>query len=196
VQKLITLQTSEKIQKNIDKDYYIIDNVLHNTVSDAVTKILLKAFDCAEDGDYSESLKLYDLVLKKEPYNIGALIDKGVTLQNMGKSKLAIRSYDKVLSVSPDNVDALLNKGSVLHSDQKYTEAITCYDLALKIDKKCTMALAYKGLSLGELGQLPEAIKHFKKALSIDKDYDLANISKNLAQDLLQSIKKQKSKTL
>jgi tetratricopeptide (TPR) repeat protein len=68
--------------------------------------------------------------------------------------------------------------------------------LALKIDKKCAMALAYKGLSLGELGQLPEAIKHFKKALSIDKDYDLANISKNLAQDLLQSIKKRKSKTL
>ena len=196
MQKLITLQTSEKMQKNVYKDHYIIDNVLPNTVSDAVAKILIEAFDCAEDGDYFESLKLYDLVLKKEPHNIGALIDKGVTLQNMGKSKLAIRSYDKALFVSPDNIDALLNKGSVLHSDQKYSEAITCYDLALKIDKKCAMALAYKGLSLGELGQLHDAIKHFKKALSIDKEYDLANISKNLAQDLLKSIKKQKSKTL
>ena len=179
MQKLITLQTSEKMQKNVYKDHYIIDNVLSNTVSDAVAKILIEAFDCAEDGDYSESLKLYDLVLKKEPHNIGALIDKGVTLQNMGRYKLAIRSYDKALSVSPDNIDALLNKGSVLHSDQK-----------------CAMALAYKGLSLGELGQLHDAIKHFKKALSIDKEYDLANISKNLAQDLLKSIKKQKSKTL
>ena len=64
------------------------------------------------------------------------LIDKGVTLQNMGKLKLAIRSYDKALDISPDNIDALLNKGSTLHSDEKYPQAIECYDSALKIDKK------------------------------------------------------------
>jgi hypothetical protein len=36
---------------------------------------------------------------------------------------------------------------------------------------------------------------HFKKALSIDKHYDLASISKDIAQDLLKSIKEKKSKT-
>ena len=56
------------------------------------------------------------------------------------------------------------------------------------------MALAYKGLSLGEMGQLKDAIKHFKKALSIDKHYDLASVSKDIAQELLKSIK-EKSKT-
>jgi len=89
----------------------------------------------------------------------------------------------------------LLNKGAALHSDEQYQDAIKCYDKVLLIDKKSTMALAYKGLSLGELGHLHDAIKHFKKALSIDKYYDLANISKELAQDLLKSIKKEKSKT-
>ena len=88
-----------------------------------------------------------------------------------------------------------MNKGAVLHSEEKYLEAIDCYDVALKIDKKCAMALAYKGLSLGELGELQDAIKHFKKALSIDKDYDLAIISKNIAQELLKSIKEKKPKT-
>jgi tetratricopeptide (TPR) repeat protein len=62
----------------------------------------------------------------------------------------------------------------------------------LKIDKKCAVAFAYKGLSLGEMGQLQNAIKHFKKALSIDHQYDLASISKNLAEDLLKSIKEKK----
>jgi tetratricopeptide (TPR) repeat protein len=113
----------------------------------------------------------------------------------MGRLKLAIRSYDKVLAISPDNLDALLNKGATLHSDQKYQEAIECYDTALKIDKKCAMALAYKGLSLGETGHLQDAIKHFKKALSIDQHYDLANISKEVAQELLKSIKDKKIKT-
>ena len=58
-----------------------------------------------------DALMLYDLVLKKEPDNVGALVDKGVTLQNMGRLKLAIRSYDKALALSPDNLDALINKG-------------------------------------------------------------------------------------
>ena len=56
------------------------------------------------------------------------------------------------------------------------------------------MALAYKGLSLGEMGKLHDAIKHFKKALSIDHEYDLASISKDIAQELLKSIKEKKSK--
>ncbi|MEK0318957.1 MAG: tetratricopeptide repeat protein, partial [Nitrosopumilus sp.] len=60
---------------------------------------------------------------------------------------------------------------------------------SLKIDKKCAMAFAYKGLSFGEQGRVKEALKFFKKALSIDKDYDIAKISKDIAQDLLKSIK-------
>ncbi|MDA8721230.1 hypothetical protein N9M35_05360, partial [Nitrosopumilus sp.] len=90
-------------------------------------------------------------------------------------------------SISPCNLDALINKGSAFHLEENYLEAISCYESALKIDKKCSMALAYKGLSLGELGKLSEAISYFKKALSIDKYCTLAQISKETAQNLLNS---------
>ena len=46
----------------------------------------------------------------------------------------------------------------------------------------------------GEMNQLENAIRHFKKALSIDKDYDLAHISKEIAQELLKSIKRKNLK--
>ena len=177
------------------KNQFIINKISSNTMSTKIEKILVEALESVEDGNYSDALKLYDLALRKDPDNASILIDKGATLQNMGKLKLAIRSYDKVLDVFPKHLDALLNKGAALHSNQKYLEAIECYDLALEVDKKCTMALAYKGLSLGEMGKLQDAIKHFKKALSIDKHYDLANISKETAQALLKSIKTKESKT-
>ena len=54
--------------------------------------MLIQALECVDDGDYSNALKLYDLVLKEEPGNTHALIDKGVTLQNMGKLKSAIQT--------------------------------------------------------------------------------------------------------
>ncbi|RZD36729.1 MAG: hypothetical protein CXT78_17090 [Thaumarchaeota archaeon] len=159
-----------------------------------INNMLAEAFECVEDGNFDDALKLYDLTLKQEPDNVQALVDKGATLQNMGRFKLAINSYDKALLIAPENLDALLNKGATLHSNQKYQKAIDCYNVALKIDKKCAMALAYKGLS--EMGELEDAIKHFKKALSIDKQYELATISKNTAQKLLKSIQEKESKIL
>ncbi|MEK0340056.1 MAG: tetratricopeptide repeat protein, partial [Nitrosopumilus sp.] len=96
-------------------------------MSDEIDKMLAEAFECVEVENYSDALKLYNSVLKKDHNNINALVDKGATLQNMGRLKLAIRSYDKALAISPDNLDALLNKGATLHSDQKYQKAISCY---------------------------------------------------------------------
>jgi len=177
------------------KKFINANKILSNTVSDKIDEMLAEAFEYTEDENYSDALILYNLALKKEPANVNALVNKGATLQNMGRLKLAIRSYDKALGISPDNLDALLNKGATLHSDQKYQQAIDCYNDALRIDKKCAMALAYKGLSLGEMGQLQDAIKYFKKALSIDHHYDLASVSKDVAQELLKSIKENKIKT-
>ena len=176
------------------KNQFIIDKIMSKSMSNKVEKLMAQAFECVEYENFFDALKLYDLALKENPDNVNILIDKGATLQNMGKLKLAIRSYDKALEISPENIDALLNKGSTLHSDEKYLQAIECYDSVLKIDKKCAIALAYKGLSLGEMGELKAAIKYFKKALSIDKHYDLANVSKNIAQKLLKSLNEKKSK--
>jgi len=181
--------------KNLVNDNYIINKILSTMMGDRIERMLVQAFECVEDENYSAALELYDLALKEEPGNAGILIDKAATLQNMGKLKLAIRSYDKALGISPRSLDALLNKGAALHTDEKYLEAIECYDAALKIDKKCAMALAYKGLSLGEMGELQDAIKYFKKALSVDKHYDLASVSKGIAQELLKSVNERKSKT-
>jgi len=185
--KLISV-LKEEIHSDVSEDHYIIDKILPFVLNSNIDELFSQANDCIDDENFSESLIFYDLILKKDSKNIHALIDKGTTLQNLGRIKSAIRSYDKALDISPDNIDALVNKGSAFHLDKKYSDAISCYDKALKIDKKCPMALAYKGLSLAELGQLKEAITYFKNALSIDKHYALAQLSKDTAQDLLKSL--------
>ena len=108
------------MDESVVKNQFIIEKKLSDIVSDKIDEMLVNAFEYTEDGDIPAALSIYDFVLKKEPSNIRALIDKGVTLQNMGKIKLAINSYNKALSISPENLDALLNKGATLHSNQKY----------------------------------------------------------------------------
>ena len=186
MQKLISI-TQNELKSIKSEDHYIIDNILGNSLNQEVSALFLQANDCLENENFSDSIQFYDLILKIDSKNISALIDKGTTLQILGRIKLSIKCFDKALDISPNNIDALINKGSALHLDEKYLDAIVCYDTALKIDKKCSMALAYKGLSLGELGNLPEAINYFKKALSVDKYCSIAQVSKETAQNLLNS---------
>ena len=186
MQELISI-LKEEIHLDICEDHYIIDKILSTILNSRIEELFLQANDCIDDENFSEALTFYNLILKEDSKNILALIDKGTTLQILGRIKLAIRCFDKALEISPHNIDALINKGSALHLDKKYLNAIDCYDTALKIDKKCSMALAYKGLSLGELGNLHEAIDYFKRALSVDRYCTLAQISKETAQNLLNS---------
>ncbi len=184
MQKLISINKND-FQLSRSEDYYIIDDIIENLMIDKVNTLFLQANACLDNEDFLEALKFYDLILNVDSKNISALIDKGTTLQILGKVKLAIQCFDEALDVFPHNIDALINKGSALHLSKKYLDAIDCYDSILNIDKKCSMALAYKGLSLAELGNLSEAIDYFKKALSIDKYFTLAQISKETAQNLL-----------
>ena len=182
--KLLSIQQN-KIQT---EDHYIINNKLDDLLNKELDELFLNANNCIDDENFLEAIEFYDLILKIEPKNISALIDKGVTLQILGRIKLSLRSFNKALELSPKNIDALINKGSALHLSEQYLDAIACYDEALEIDQKCPMALAYKGLSLGELGNLTESISCFKKALSIDEHCTLAQISKDTAQELLKSV--------
>ena len=195
MQALISTNFDEIVSEK-SKDHYIIDPILQTTLNEDISELFLRANDCVDDENFLDALKFYNMILKIDSKNVSAMMDKGTTLQNLGRIKSAIVCYDRALAISPDNLDALINKGSAFHLNEQYLDAIGCYDLALQIDAKCSMALAYKGLSLGELGKLSDAIGYFKKALSIDKHYDLAQMSKDTAQELLNSLKEKKSKIL
>ena len=99
-------------------------------------EMLEKASKLCEDEDYNQALKYYQNILQIDSNNITAIIDYGVTLQNLGHLKQALKMYDRVLAIQPKNVNAIINKGTILHTLRKYSEAISCYNTALKINKK------------------------------------------------------------
>ena len=52
-------------------------------------RLLEQASELASLEEFDEALGIYDKILKKEPKNVSALIDKAVTLQRIGKNSLA-----------------------------------------------------------------------------------------------------------
>jgi Tfp pilus assembly protein PilF len=77
------------------------------------------AHELCEDEDYVNALEYFDMVLEMEPNNLNAIIDKGVTFQNLEYFTKALQMYDKALSIEPENSDALINKGSILNTLKK-----------------------------------------------------------------------------
>ena len=69
-------------------------------------ELLNMAYDLCEDGDYDQAIVCYDKVLYSDPKNTRALIDKGVTLQNLGENKKSLSLYNDALKIDPDNIEA------------------------------------------------------------------------------------------
>lgn len=105
-----------------------------------------------EDEKYIQALKYYEDVLDVESDNVLAIIDYGVTLQNLGRLRQALKMYDMALTIKPKNLCALINKGSVLHTLQRYSDAIFCYNIVLNLDKKIQWLLRTKVFLLGRWG--------------------------------------------
>jgi tetratricopeptide (TPR) repeat protein len=93
---------------------------------------LLEEGNAAYDqGNYTVAMQYYDKALIIDPNFVEALSNKGLALDNLGRSEEAIQYYDKALVIDPDFVDALNNKGDLYYYQGNYTEALQYFDKAL-----------------------------------------------------------------
>ena len=56
-------------------------------------RLLEQASELASLEEFAEAFAIYDKILKKEPKNISALIDKAVTLQRIGRNSQGSKSH-------------------------------------------------------------------------------------------------------
>ena len=63
-------------------------------MQEKLQKLLEQAYELCEDGNYARALEYYDIVLDVEPGNVNVMVDKGVTLQNLGRFNEALQMYE------------------------------------------------------------------------------------------------------
>ena len=64
-------------------------------------EMLENAAELCDAQEFAEAVKIYDRILDEDPKNIGALIDKAVTLQRTGNNKKSLELFDLALKISP-----------------------------------------------------------------------------------------------
>lgn len=110
-----------------------------------------------------------------------SLVNKGVSLKQLGRLSEAIFCYDRALSLNPSMPVAWMNKGSLLDAMERHREALDCYDRSLQVDPNLQQAWYNKGIALSAVGENEEAISCFEKAHTLNPKDEKAWCCKAIA---------------
>jgi tetratricopeptide (TPR) repeat protein len=120
---------------------------------------------------WSDSVQLYEQMIKVTHNNYMAHYNLGVYLAEHDQIDEAIKYYRKALSIKPGYVNANNNLGNALVSQGKFSEAIPYYLNALNRVPNDPEIHNNLGVALLHNGQSEKAIRHFKTALTIKPNY-------------------------
>jgi len=130
---------------------------------------------------WSDSITLYQHVLKINPGSWLAHTGLGDSLANRGEVEQAMAHYLQALRIRPDDAATHNNLGNILARQRKFEEAKIQYLKALRNEPD--NAAAHNNLAnvLVEQGSLDQAIAHYLQALQIDPEYEIARHGLSLA---------------
>lgn len=125
--------------------------------------------DCAKN-DWESALKLAEKVLALSKNNAGALFNKGLALERLGNTKLAIEFYERASSRDPNLIEPLINRGNLLLSLDRIPEAIICFTKAKKVKTNHFGCYQNLALSYMKMGQFEEALQETNLAIELVPD--------------------------
>jgi len=118
--------------------------------------------------DLYQKIEFYSKSIELNPNYTDAYINKGITLDDLGKSEEAIKCYNKSIELNPNDSLAYNNKGITLDDLGKSEEAIKCYNKSIELNSNYSLAYYNKGTTLMNLGRNEDAIKCYNKSIELN----------------------------
>ena len=121
---------------------------------------------------YQEAVEAYDKIVRENPNNITAILDKANVLSKLQQHQQALLSYEQALKVNPDSHLAWLGKGNALFTLRQYDKALAAFDRALKLQPKSYLTWHNRASLLRDgVKNLPEAIASYDRSLAINPNF-------------------------
>ena len=137
--------------------------------------------------DHEAALKDFDKAIELYPGYSVAIINRGVTYENLGRKEEAIASLEKAFAVNPDspNPEVIVRIANLRYLLNDFTGAIADYNRLLAMDKLYPRIYSKRAGSEAMLGQAEEALRDAEKALGVDPKDEEAYNNRGLANRVL-----------
>ena len=95
------------------------------------------------------------------------LLNKGVSLYNLGHTGEAISCYDEAVRVDPQDAKLYNNRGTAYRAERQLDQAIRDFDEAIRLNPWYPPAYNNRGLVFHSLGEEEKALKDFDMAIQL-----------------------------
>jgi tetratricopeptide (TPR) repeat protein len=133
-----------------------------------LSSLLYKARSCTTNKNFEEALSIYDVVIKYDPRNGLAYIEKGIVLIELGRSDDAVEHFTTALNLLPNDVLLPDYLGNLLFQLKRYSEALPHLTHYLDLNRDEDEIWYKKGKSHQYLNQNQKAIDSYDKAIKIN----------------------------
>jgi tetratricopeptide (TPR) repeat protein len=137
--------------------------------------------------NHEAALKDFDKAIEINPGYMVAIVNRGVTYENLGRKEEAIASLQKASAMNPNtlNPDVIIRIANLRYLLNDFPGSIADYNRLLALDKLYPRIYSKRAGSEAMLGQAEQALRDADKALSLDPKDEEAYNSRGLANRLL-----------
>jgi tetratricopeptide (TPR) repeat protein len=118
-------------------------------------------------GDFEAAIQNYDEIIRTNPTDLLAYINRGNAYLYLGQQENSIRDFDKAVEINPNSAQALLMRAYFFIFEKQYQSAMADINRALEIDPNISAAYIDLGIIYGNQGQHELALQEFNKALNL-----------------------------
>ncbi len=132
-------------------------------------------------GRFDDAIEYFDLVLKKEPDNISALMNRSTSLIEIGEFEDALKANDVLIGLEEEEPVLWIERGNIYMNLGDTQGAIESFDRAIELEPGASEVWNAEGAALLSIGKHDDSILCFDRAIQIDPDFSEAWCNKGNA---------------
>ena len=119
-------------------------------------------------GQYVKAIAVFDEVIRRNPKNNTAYVNRGLAYDDLNQHDKAIADYSAALRLDPKDAQAYANRGGVYNTLKQYGKGLTDCDKAISLDPKLETAYYNRGIAHRHLKQYEKALADYSEAMRLN----------------------------
>ncbi len=138
--------------------------------SDKEQRALLfeQAAACLQEGKARRAITLLSALIKADPKDAAAYLNRGSVQATLGEMALAMSDYSTAIRLDPGAFEAWYDRGTLLLHARRYERAIADLTEAIRLKPDLPLAYCNRGFANFQLGRYDEALIDYTKGLELD----------------------------
>jgi rhomboid protease GluP len=135
--------------------------------------LIHRAYVAHASEQYGRATDLYTNILRLDPENSWAYLNRGLVYQTTGDITKAIADYSDAIRLDPDNAFARYSRGALWAHQGEFDKAIDDCSEAIRIDPTLGVAYGYRGNAWLNRGEYEKAMTDCDEAIRLGPSYAL-----------------------